>query len=574
MRPQQVGALLRTSVLGVVTTMLLASCAASLPSSVVEGSTVRVAWSETVTSLNAASTTGDTAGNREVAAATHDAFARIAGGEVVEDTGFGSVEVVDDDPDSFTVRYDLADRAWSDGIPIDGADLLLAWAAGSGATSGAFESVAGDLRHSVDLPELDDFERRVDVSFTAPVRDWHTALDVAVPAHVVGELALGIDDPMEAKQAVIDAIADGNDSDLADIARVWSSGFDVTPDGDLSESLTVGSGPYLLTDVGGKGAELRLEVNRAYDGDSRPAYERIDVVASDDPLAAFPDDLDIIRVSPTPENFVPVRDLERRDNHVVEGHAGQLWTLALRADAGVFRSRAARRAFLRAAPAADLRTGGAGAWDSSYAASQSLLFAPESDGYEIALEDAGFRETFEATTTDAPVERTRAGVPAGTEVCVLHDNDDAFAVGAFTALQAALVETGWVATDCGQPDLAASLEQGTGWQAVLTTVALPQTPADIATTWGGKEPSPLTGLPSRKRARLVAQLDETADVYDAREVQVAIEAGLVKEALALPLTMDPVLTLSSRDLNAVLPGSGASATLLGGAAVFEPATRR
>lgn len=574
MRCPHVGASLRTSILFVTATVLLTSCAASLPSSVIEGSTVRVGWAESLTSLNAASTTGDTAGNREVAAATHDAFARIVGGEVVEDTGFGSVEVVDDDPESFTVRYDLADRAWSDGIPIDGADLLLAWAAGSGATAGAFDSVAGDLRLSDELPELDDFERRLDVSFTAPVRGWHTALDVAVPAHVVGELALGIEDPMEAKQAVIDAIADGNDEDLAEIARVWSSGFDVTSESDLSESVTVGSGPYLLTEVGGEGGELTLEVNRGYDGDSRPAYERVDVVASDDPLAAFPDDLDIVRVNPTPENFVPVRDLERRDNHVVEGHAGQLWTLVLRADAGVFRSRAARRAFLRATPAADIRTGGAGAWDSSYAASQALLFAPESDGYEIALEDAGFREAFEATTTDVPVERARAGVPAGTEVCVLHDTDSAFAVGAFNALQAALAETGWTATDCGQPDIAAALEQGTGWQAVLTTVALPETPADIATTWGGKEPSPLTGLPSKRRARLATQLDETADVYDAREVQVKIEAGLIKEAVALPLTLDPVVTLSSRDMNAVLPGSGASATLLGGAAIFEPASGR
>ncbi len=159
-------------------------------------------------------------------------------------------------------------------------------------------------------------------------------------------------------------------------------------------------------------------------------------------------------------------------------------------------------------------------------------------------------------------------------MCVLHDNDSAFAVGAFNALQASLADTGWIATDCGQPDIAAALEQGTGWQAVLTTVALPQTPTDIAATWGGKEPSPLTGLSSKKRARLVTQLDETADVYDGREVQVKIEAALIKEAVALPLTLDPVVTLSSRDMNAVLPGSGASATLLGGAAVFEPASGR
>lgn len=545
---------------------------ADLPASVIEGSSVTVGWAETVTNLNAGSNAGNTAGNREVAAATHDAFARVAGGEVVEDTSFGTVEVIDAAPDSFTVRYDLATRDWSDGIPLDAADLLLAWAAGSNATAGEFDSVGGDLRRSEAMPEVDDFERRLDVSFTTPIRGWHTAMDVAVPAHVVGELAFGVEDPMEAKQAVVDAITDGDERALAEIARVWNTGFVVTPGSDLSESIAVGSGPYLLTDLGQEGAEATLEVNRAYNGDSPAAYERIDVVPSPDPLAGFPDDLDIVRMSPTADNFVPLRDLERRDHHLVETHAGQLWTLALRADAGVFRSRAARGAFLRATPAADIRSGGAGAWDSSYAASQSLLFAPESDGYEIALEDAGFRAAFEARTTDADVERAQAGVPAGTAVCVLYDNDNSFAVGAFNALRTAVAEVGWAITDCGQPDIAAALEQGTGWQAVLSTVALPQTPADIAATWGGKQASPITGETSKKRARLVARLDKTADMYDARELQVKIEAGLIKDAVALPLTLDPVVTLSSREMNAVLPDSGAAATLLGGAAIFEPAT--
>ena len=324
---------------------------------------------------------------------------------------------------------------------------------------------------------------------------------------------------MEAKQAVIDAITDGDEEDLADIARVWSSGFDVTPDGDLPESVTVGSGPYLVTAVGGQGGDVTLEVNRAYDGDSRPAYERVDVVASDDPLAAFPDDLDIVRISPTPDNFVPVRDLERRDNHVVESHAGQLWTLVLRSDAGVFRSRAARRAFLRATPAADLRSGGAGAWDSSYAASQSLLFAPESDGYEIALEDAGFRQAFEATTTDAP-GRAGPGRRTGRHRGVRPPRQGRRLRGRAPSRRS---RRPWPTRPAGTSPTAASPTSprpssgAPGGRRSSPPSRCPRPPADIATTWGGTEPSPLTGLTSKKRARLAVQLDETADVYDARD---------------------------------------------------------
>ncbi|QIK76585.1 hypothetical protein [Nocardioides piscis] len=552
--------------------LLLTACTPDLPPSVVEGSSVRVGWSHSLTSLNPTTRKGDTEGNREIAAITHDQFARLAGGEVVEDESFGTVAVVDDSLTSFTVRYDLAERTWSDGIPIDAADLLLAWAAGSNATAGDFDSVRSDLRRSTAVPEMDESKRRIDVSYTVPVRGWHTALDVTLPAHVVGKTALGVEDPMEAKQAVIDAIIDGDEQDLAEIAETWSSGFDVGG-GDVPEELAVGSGPYLVTAVDsaepGAGS-LTLEVNRSYRGDSPPSYERVEVVAADDLLAGFPDDLDVVQVSPTPDNFLTVRHFKRRDHHLAETHAGQLWTLVLRADAGVFRSRDARRAFLRATSAADMRSAGAGQWESTYANSQSLLFPPESDGYEISVEDAGFRAAFESAVADAQVERAQAGVAAGTQVCVLHDNDDAFATGVFRELSRSAAEGGWAVRDCGAADIEPALAQGQGWQAVLTRVPLPESPEDISAVWGGKEASPLTGTRSKERGKLVAALDETADVYDARDIQVAIEAGLFEEFVALPLTLDPVVTLSERGMNAVLPPSGDSATLLGGAAIWEP----
>lgn len=545
---------------------------AELPPSVVEGSTVRVGWSLSLTSLNAASVDGDTQGNREVAALTHDGFARVARGEVVLDQDFGTVEVLDASPGSFTVRYDLADRTWSDGIPIDSADLLLAWAAGSGATTGEFDAVPGALQHAADVPEVDDFGRRIDVTFTRTVRSWQTALDVAVPAHVVGQAAFGIEDPMEAKQAVVDAILADDEAALADVAEVWSSGFGIDGPGDVPDELRVGSGPYLVKAV--EAAEsttnVALEVNRAYDGGVPPSYERIEVVAGAEPLVGFPDDLDVVQVDPAVDSFATVRDLVRRDHHVAYTHAGQIWTLALRTD-GVFDSVAARRAFLRATTPADVRSSGAGDWEDAYSSTQSLLFAPESDGYEIAIEDAGYRAAFESDVTDSTLERAQAGVPGGTEVCVRHDSDDPFAVGAVRGLAQSVADAGWVVTGCGEPDLPASPKGRANWQAVLVALPLPESPADITAVWGGKRRSPMTGERSRDRERLVEQLDQTADAYDARDLQVAIEAQLIEEAVALPLALDPVVTLSSRSMNAVLPDTGASATLLGDAGNWEPA---
>src|SRR5699024_2267688 len=236
--------------------LTLAACATPLPNSVVAGSSTTIGWTHRLTSTNAASTDGATAGNLGVAALTRGQFAVAVEGAAVIDESFGTATITN--PETFTVRYDLAEPAWSDGIPVDAADLMLAWAAGSNALTtpeeavqdadgkgddpGAddepaddepaddgptvqFDSVPTGLTASEQITDYDQFGRWIEVRFAHPVIDWQTALDVAVPAHVAGELAFGIEDPMEVKQAVIDAITDADVEDLAALAEAWNSGF-------------------------------------------------------------------------------------------------------------------------------------------------------------------------------------------------------------------------------------------------------------------------------------------------------------------------------------------------------------
>ena len=54
-----------------------------------------------------------------------------AEGEIQQNTSYGTYEKTSEDP--LTVKYTVADdTTWSDGTPVDAADVLLAWAAGSG----------------------------------------------------------------------------------------------------------------------------------------------------------------------------------------------------------------------------------------------------------------------------------------------------------------------------------------------------------------------------------------------------------------------------------------------------------
>ncbi|MER7797564.1 ABC transporter substrate-binding protein [Microbacterium sp. NPDC096154] len=569
--------------------LVLAGCAPALPKTVVSGTEVTVAWDAGVASLNPGSVTGATPGGLDVAELTRGEFADIDGDEVVPDPSFGTVTLLDDE--GLTVRYDLASPTWSDGIPVDAADLLLGWAAASNfhgpdgfdplAVRGEdgtldlpegvawFDSVRSGLTGSADVPRVDEFARSIEVELAAPVRDWQTALDVAVPAHVIAATALGLDDPMEAKQAVSEAVLDGDGEALAAIARAWNGALTLTPGEDPDSSQLISSGPYRIADLAWEQGGQRIEfvANGAYAGEPTPTYERVVLSpAGDDPAAGIGAAFDIAQVAPTGANRRTVRDLERTDHPVTAAHDGTMWVLLLK-PRGVFGPAAARLAFLHAIPKADVVEAAAGEWKEHYSSTDAMLFAPSERGYEIAMEDAGFRDTIGHPTGRAADERSAAGVPAGARVCVLYDKLSEFAVRAFAALRDGTAEAGWTVADCGAEDAAPA---SPGWDAAILRVPIPRDAAEIGAQWGAGSPGALAGDGSAERDALIAQYAHTADAYAARDVRVQIEASIVTSAVALPLAVNPRVTLVDKDVTGVVARPGASASVTWGAAAWSP----
>lgn len=542
--------------LAVAVVVALAACAPALPETVVPGSAVRVGWTGEFTSANAAA--APTPGNLDIAATMRSGFGDLIDGEFVPDEGFGAVTIVDDDP--FTVRYDLAEPAWSDGIPLDAADLLLGWAAASGSFDPAADAGI-DAGAAPSVAEIDEFARAVEVTYPRPVQDWQQRITVPVPAHVVGRLALGTDDAMEAKQAVITAIRDEDAEALAAIADVWNTGFALPAEGAIPSDLLLSSGPFLVEQVtrDADGQSVTLVPNAAYRGLVTPQVATIELVpAGQDPVSAVGERIDVAQVAPVTSNRQLIEALERRDFTADTAHDGTTWALLLR-PSGVFADQAARAAFLRAIPANAMVAQGAGAWASAYTASSSMLAAPGTRAYDIIVEDSGFAAAL--TGADDPLlEREAAGVTAGAQVCVLHDRASEFAVGAFAALRGAAQEAGWSAVDCGADDLAGALGQG-GWDAVITRVPIPQTAAEIAGQWGSGGQSSLLGISDPERDALIARFAETTDVYAARDLRAQIEGTIVRAAVALPLAVNPVVTLVDRDVTGVASRDGGEAPL-------------
>ena len=158
-------------------------------------------------SLNGATPAGRAPGSVLVRGLVQSGFTTLGpDGSVTPDPTFGTVEKVADAP--LTVRYTVAPTAtWSDGVPVTPADLLLEWAARSGQLDEVVPELGGDgepvepaddvvlfgatsaaLVRASAVPVVDG--ATLTVVYDVPVADWQVALDVNLPAHVVGRLAL------------------------------------------------------------------------------------------------------------------------------------------------------------------------------------------------------------------------------------------------------------------------------------------------------------------------------------------------------------------------------------------------
>lgn len=574
-RPAVRRALLATAGAAAAATLLTA-CGPQVEPRVQAGSSVDVAWSGELTSANAASVEGSTPGNLDVAAMTRAAFATIdADGEVREDPSFGTATVVADRP--FTVRYDLADGIrWSDGVPIDAADLMLAWAASSNALStsdldvealrgpdGSIElpeaavwfDVAdpGGLARATEVAARDDWARAIDVAFAEPVPDWRTALDVAVPAHVLGQRVFGVADPMEAKQRVLDAIDRADPLALSTLAAAWSGELRVDPV-ELSDAARISSGPYRLDAV--RDGRVELVANDRYVGAQLPQIERIALASTPDDAAALAGlaagELDVATIRPTDAVRAAIRDLDRADATLSTAGDGSRWELVLRADRAPLQPADARRSFLHAIDRRAVAEAALG--EAADATSvDSLLFRPGTRVYDYALEDAGFPQAYGGADEErAAAERDALGIAAGTELCVRYDRADAFASAALPAIAEQAAAAGWTVRDCGVDDLEAGLAQD-DWNAVLRLADAPADAAAVVERWrdGG-----LSAVANPARETLLAEALVTAEQDALEQTLLEIEASLVADAVGLPIVEPAQLTVSAAGVQGVAPRPG------------------
>lgn len=463
---------------------LLAACTTS---TVVEGSDVTVAVGQPFTSLNAATSYGRSSStNADVAWLTGSTFASYDDSyRLLEDRSFGTAEIVAEDP--LTVRYTVsADARWSDGTPVDAADLLLAWAADSGALNTPdFDDTAyvdpdtgryGDefpddvvyfdgaigagLEHATQTPQLGEDGRSLFVHFDEFVPSWQTVLTPGIPAHVLQALASGRDyeDAGGAKDDLIAAVQDADTAALATLARTWNDAYNIEETaGDRTPedgTLLLATGPYQVTAIDESG--VTLSANPQYRGDRRPTIETIRVRFSPDPLETArllaAGEVDI--ASPPATEDVAAALVGIDGVSVVAGTEGRFEHLDLQfADGrtGVFTDIRVREAFLHVVPRQQILDAWVTPVQPDAVLLDSFLLRPGADGYADAIVDNGSADYASTDVDAAKALLEEAGLP-GPTVCVLYDPASERRRAEFTAIQESAARAGFVVTDCSSPD--------------------------------------------------------------------------------------------------------------------------
>lgn len=270
------------------------------------GSVLNVGWNEPFRSLNTETANGNAVANAIVTYLLNDNFVYYDDELELQQGELGTVEQVSEDP--LQVRYTFADDAtWSDGTPVDAADIVLTWAAkstnyntgeGNRTDDGEiqeneggevyFDSASPGSALIQEFPEISEDRKEVTFTYSEPFADWQIELGlgadgVGVPAHIVAKKALGEEDPEAAKQAVLDAIENEDTEALSEISNVWNTGFDFTSMPD-DEDLLVHNGPYQLADFQ-EGQYLTLTKSEEYSGPRAGNIDTITYRYNEDPMA-------------------------------------------------------------------------------------------------------------------------------------------------------------------------------------------------------------------------------------------------------------------------------------------------
>ena len=568
--------------------LILSACATPTQSAIEQDTRITVGWNQAFYSYNEATANGNATANAIIKYMTVGSFQYYNDvPELVKDESFGTIEKLSDDP--MTVKYTIAkDTQWSDGTPVDAADLLLQWAADSGtfnegdpvtydSESGAIidhenlyfdaAAVGGGLAKVTQVPEIGDNGKSITLVYDSPFVDWEIALAAPmVPAHVVAMHALDITDAQEAKDTLIKALQDKDVATLKPIADFWNSGFDFA-DLPTDPSLYLASGPYVISELSADDAYITLTANPEYKGDLKPKVENITVRYNEDPMAQVQalqnGELDIINPQSTADVITALNGVdgvtvqtgvEATYEHVdlVYNNAGPFDPATYGGDADT--ARMVRKAFLLALPRQEVIDKIIKPLNPEAEVRNSQTRVPGSAGYDDIVAANG-SDVYNAVDIEGAKQLLAdAGVTTPVDVTLLYGKSNARRAAEYQLFAESEGDAGFNLIDGGDDNWGAMLGSGTydaalfGWQS--TSLGISESAATFRSDGGNN----LTGFASDTIDGLYDELETTFDEADQLKILGDVEKELWADAYGVTVFQFPGVVANRDTVSGVKPG--------------------
>ncbi|QKJ25039.1 ABC transporter family substrate-binding protein [Aquiluna borgnonia] len=524
---------------------------------------ITVAWNDIASDFNTSSAAGNNVSNSIPAYLSGSGFNYYDNSPaLVKNTEFGTYELVSEDP--MTVTYTINDAVvWSDGTPIDGADMLLSWAAMFGYGKDAegnylFQHAAPREDLASKLPTVDG--KTLSFEYDIPYVDWELQFGIGVSAHGTVMMAYPeITDPAEAKAKLIEAIQ-GNDLEwLKAVADVWNTGYQHT-DTPENPLVTLSSGPYMVEELVAD-QYITMVQNPLYTWGPKPKYERITIREIADSTAAIQavenGEVQIASGQPTADVLALVQALtnasyETGDEAAYEhidlttNNGGPFDPASYGGDAE--KARKVRQAFLLSIPREQILENLIKPLNANASLRNSILLIPGSPNYEAMVAESGVADylgTDAENLEKAKALLAEAGVSGTIDVEFWYPEGNVRRGQQFELIAANAALAGFNLIDESEPDWMftdPSVNPTNPHDAVIFAWAA----TSLAVTgndqqYGTGKPSNFSGYSNAKVDALLEELNSTLDPARQFEIQLAVEQEMWKDAYSITIFQFPGL---------------------------------
>ena len=523
---------------------------------------ITVGWNDLIDDFNVASASGNNTANAIASYLFSSGFNYYNNDPaLVKNTDFGTYELVSEDP--LTVKYTINDGVvWSDGVQVDGADMLLAWAAGFGYGMDAdgnylFQHAAPREDLASILPTVDG--NSITFQYDKQYVDWELQFGVGVSAHGTVELAYPeITDAAEAKQKLIDAIMNNDIAWLQPVADVWNTGYQSanTPSNPL---ISLSTGPYVVEDLVEE-QYVTLVANPLYTWGPKPHYERITIRQVEDSTAAVQavdnGELQIASGQPTADVLALVQGLanasysgsdESAYEHVdlTTNNGGPFDPASYGGDAA--KAQKVRKAFLLAIPRNEIVDKLIKPLNPSAEVRTATLFIPGAPGYEEAkAQYADYLGDDATNLAAAKALLAEAGVTGTIDVGFWYPEGNVRRGQEFELIKTAVDSIGFNLVDESEPDwlftdtATMPINEHDAVIFAWSSTSLAITGSDQYLGTG--KPSNFSGYSNKTVDALLSELDTTLDPARQQEIRIGVEKELSADAYSITIFQFPGLT--------------------------------